>query len=672
MTIRHIATLLLSLAAVVGSACEVADSVDTEQLNEVVVQTRRRATRKLSGATNTDLISGSELKRAACCNLGESFTTNPSVDVNYSDAVTGARQIRLLGLSGSYVQMLSENIPAFRGASAPFGLGYVPGTWLQSIQVSKGASSVKNGAESVTGQIDIEMLKPQMPKSLTANVYGDIMGKMEANVAGNVHLGKKWSTGILTHAENTFATHDGNGDGFIDMPDVRQLSVMNRWACFTDKNIFQAGVKFLDERRLGGQRGHALHHADVGHAPYTTTINTQRWEAFAKNAVIFDPDNDGNIAAILSFNHHNQDNAYGNKLYDVRHAEVYAALFFERKWGDTHALSAGVSHTYDNLSQDYRLTHDVSLAPAYLREREYVTGGYAQYTLTAGTRLTAMAGLRYDYSSLWGGFVTPRLHLRYKPLEALTLRASIGTGSRTPHVLADNSYLLASGRGWVMPDALHRESALNTGAGLSGYATVLGYTMNWSAEYYYTRFYHQTVADLDSNPGSVVIKDVGASSRSHSAQVEITQQAPFDLSFTAAFRYTDVRLDYGNGLVFKPLTSRWKGFFTASWAPDMAIWQLDATIAVNGPGRMPTPYTTNNGTLSWSSHYKAYPQLNAQITRNFRRWAVYVGGENLTGYRQKGAIIGASTPWSDSFDATMIYAPLHGAMAYAGFRLTLK
>ena len=127
------------------------------QLAEVNVTGRKMGFQKLrSSVTNAELINSDELCRAACCNLGESFVTNPSVDVNYSDAATGAKQIKLLGLSGTYVQMLTENIPNFRGASAPYGLGYVPGPWMSSIQVSKGTSSVKNGYEALTGQINIE------------------------------------------------------------------------------------------------------------------------------------------------------------------------------------------------------------------------------------------------------------------------------------------------------------------------------------------------------------------------------------------------------------------------------------------------------------------------------------------------------------------------------------
>ncbi|MDE5929399.1 MAG: TonB-dependent receptor plug domain-containing protein, partial [Muribaculaceae bacterium] len=322
--------LILAASASTAYGQEPADSA--EVLQEVTVKSRG-GLYKLRGATNSELISASELKRAACCNLGESFTTNPSVDVSYNDAASGARQIRLLGLSGSYVQFLTENIPNLRGAAAPYSLGYVAGPWMQSIQVSKGASSVKNGYESITGQINVEMKKPQADPQLSLNMYYDSMNKLEANVDGNWHFGPEWSAGLLTHFENGFTGHDGNDDGFMDKPQVRQLALMPRVAYLGSSYVFQAAGRYIDERRRGGQTSHHARHTDD---LYRILIDTRRWEAFTKNAFMFDRDNDGNIALIVSGSGHSQDAAYGLRSCDIDQHELYASLMFERKWADIH------------------------------------------------------------------------------------------------------------------------------------------------------------------------------------------------------------------------------------------------------------------------------------------------------------------------------------------------
>ena len=655
--------------------CAIARDADidslTESLDEVVV-TNPRGVRKYGGAMNTELISASELKRAACCNLGESFTTNPSVDVSYTDAATGARQIKLLGLSGAYVQMLTENIPNFRGAAAPYGLGYVAGPWMQSIQVSKGASSVKNGYESITGQINVEMKKPQADPSLSVNAYYDIMNKAEANIDGNLHFGDKWSAGLLTHFENGFSQHDSDGDGFADLPQIRQVALMPRVAYLGAHYVFQAAARFIDERRLSGQVDGYGHHGGTSSRMadklYKIQIDTRRWEAFTKNAYMFDRDNDGNVALIVSGSLHRQDASYGVRDCDIDQRELYASLMYESKWNGIHALSAGLSFNYDYIRTS---TINAGIMPPDFTEHEAVPGAYAQYTLNIDDRLIAMAGLRYDHSSVYGSMVTPRVHLRYNPATGVSLHASAGRGFRSPHPLAEFSYLLASSRRLVIENDLRQESAWNTGAGLTWELRPGGRKLAFSGEYYFTDFTNRLLVDLDADPHEAVIMTRRRSSRSHAVQADVTFDPIPELSLMLAWRYTDVRNNYGDGMIAAPLISPHKGLFTATYSPRMGLWQFDLSCSLNGPGRMPAPFVMADGTLSWPERFKAYATLNAQVTRNFRHWAVYIGGENLTNYRQPNAIIGADNPWGENFDATMIYGPLHGANVYIGFRYNI-
>lgn len=645
-------------------AQEVSDTTDYE-LDEVVVSNPRL--RRLPRATNTSLISSAELKRAACCNLGESFTTNPSVDVSYTDAATGARQIKLLGLSGAYVQMLTENVPNLRGVAAPYGLGYIAGPWMQSISVSKGASSVKNGFESITGQINVEMKKPQADPQLAVNAYYDIMNKLEANVDGNLHFGDKWSAALLTHFENGFTAHDSDGDGFADLPQVRQVALMPRVAYLGSHYIFQAAARYIDERRLSGQieHSHGAVHSMPSENPYKIRIDTRRLEAFTKNAYMFDGPSEANIALILSGSLHWQDASYGIRRADIDQREFYASLMYETKWNGIHALSTGLSFVYDNYRNR---TVNAGIYPAEFNEHEATPGAYFQYTLNIDDRLIAMAGVRYDYSSKFGSMFTPRAHLRYNPIEGLSLHASAGRGFRSPHPLAEFSYLMASSRQIVIDSNLRQESAWNTGAGATWEFKPHGKSLAISAEYYYTNFRNRLLVDLDTDPHQAVISTPRHSSRSHAVQAEITFEPISTLSLMAAWRFTDVRNNYGRGFESAPLLSAHKGLFTINFSPMMGIWQFDLSCSLNGAGRMPKPFIMSDGSLSWPERFKAYVTLNAQITRNFRHWSIYLGGENLTNYRQPNAIIGADNPWGANFDATMIYGPLHGANVYIGFR----
>ena len=622
-----------------------ADTMMTQSLDNVTITSRRSGTRRMGGAVNGVLINREELFKAACCNLGESFTTNPSVDVNYSDAATGAKQIKLLGLSGTYVQMLTENLPNFRGAAAPYSLDYVPGPWMNSIQVSKGSSSVRNGYESITGQIDIEYLKPDNDEGVTVNLYGGTLGRLEANADANVHLDDKLSTEVLVHYQDDFGHHDVNNDGFLDQPNVRQWNLQNRWKWKGDHYLFHGGFGMVKEKREGGQTHHT---APDTHRLYEIGVETERYEGYMKHAFILDPEHGTNIAVMGNASMHLLDANYGNKHYSVNQKNAYAQLLFETNFTEQHNLSTGLSLNYDYLTKE---------------DKETTPGAYVQYTYNLNDKVVAMAGIRADHSSRYGTFVTPRFHLKLTPSEIVSLRLSAGKGYRTVHALAENNNLLASGRQLVIDD-LEQERAWNYGISGSFYIPLFGKTLKLNAEYYHTNFSQQAVIDYDSNPSLIRITNLNGKSYSNTVQIDATYPVVQGLELTAAWRWNDVKCTYGGELMEKPLTSRYKGLVTASYKTPLGLWQVDATLQLNGGGRMPTPV---NGL--WDEHFQAYEQVSAQITRWFRHFSVYIGGENLTAFRQKKTIINAEDPWSATFDPTMVWGPVHGAMFYAGIRV---
>ena len=621
------------------------DTMKTQNIQNVTITSRRAGTRRMAGAVNGILINREELFKAACCNLGESFTTNPSVDVNYSDAATGAKQIKLLGLSGTYVQMLTENLPNFRGAAAPYSLDYVPGPWMYSIQVSKGASSVRNGYESITGQIDVEYLKPDNDEGVMVNLYGGTLGRLEANADANIHLDDKLSTELLAHYQDDFGHHDVNNDGFLDQPNVRQWNLQNRWKWKGERYMFHGGVSILKEDREGGQNHHTSPQA---HHLYHIGIKTDRYEGYMKHAFILDPEHGTNIAVMGNASMHEMNADYGDRHYGVNQKNVYGQLLFETNFTEQHNLSAGLSLNHDYLTKD---------------DKETTPGFYAQYTYNLNEKVVAMAGVRTDYSSRYGTFVTPRFHLKLTPNEVVSLRLSVGKGYRTVHALAENNYLLASGRTLVIED-LEQERAWNYGISSSFVIPLFGRTLKLNAEYYHTHFIQQAVIDYDSNPSQICITNLDGKSYSNTIQVDASYPVVKGLEVTAAWRWNDVKSTYGGQLMEKPLSSRYKGLITASYKTPLGLWQVDATLQLNGGGRMPTPV---NGL--WDRRFHAFEQVSAQVTRWFRHFYIYVGGENLTGFRQKQTIINADDPWSSNFDSTMVWGPVHGAMFYAGIRI---
>lgn len=636
-------------------------------LEEVVISERKMGTiASRTSVLQTQKITYDEICRAACCNLAESFETNPSVDVSYADAATGARQIKLLGLAGTYVQMLTENYPNFRGAASLYGLDYVPGAWMESIQVSKGTSSVKNGYEALAGQINVEFKKPPTADIFSVNLFGSDAGRYEGNADASWHINDKVSTGLLVHYSNDKKQHDGNDDGFLDTPLKEQVNLMNRWYHKLDNYVAQYGARYLHENRTGGQ---ATKHHDFAD-PYRVHLETNRAELYTKQAYIIDKEKVESVALILSGSYHEQKSMYDRTPYNVYQNNVYASLLYEKEFSPAHSLSTGLSMNYDGFNEN--------LLQAGTRKvfdrTEVVPGAYVQYTYNLNDKLIVLGGIRADYSSLYDFFVTPRVHIKYNPFDWFHVRASAGKGFRTANILAENNFLLSSSRKMNIAENLDQEEAWNTGLNLSFYIPLFGKELSLNGEWYYTNFLKQVVVDMDSDPHAVGFYNLDGKSYSNSFQVEATYPFFRGFTLTAAYRYTDAKTDYRNAegvtrRLKKPLVSDYKALATASYQTPLKKWQFDLTGQFNGGGRMPTPDATNP---LWEPNFNAYTVVNAQITRYFRRWSIYIGAENLFDYKQSHPIIDAENPRGDNFDGSMVWGPVHGRKIYAGLRFNIS
>ena len=627
--------------------------IDTNELEAVKINAYA-GNSKMNKVNHVEQIDTEKLFRAACCNLGESFTSNPSVDVSYSDAATGAKQIKLLGLSGKYVQMLTENVPNLRGAAIPYGLSYVPGPWMQSIQVSKGASSVKNGYESTTGQINIEYKKPQSEEEFNGNLFFNSHLKYEANADGNIHLNDRLSTNLLLHFEDQRMKHDGNGDGFMDSPCQRQYNLMHRWSYLAKRWKSQILFHVLRDERSSG-----MVESDELTVPlYRVGVTTNRYVAQWKNAYIVDYQKNASIALMLHGSWHDADNTFGRSFYDVTQKNGYAQLMYESDLTEAHNLAAGLSLNHDLYDEASSLYQNRQAL-----DRETSSGGYLQYTYKLKKKLTAMLGGRWDYSSRYGGFFTPRVHLRYSPTDKLTLRTSAGKGRRTPHALAEHSQMMASGRTFYFAERLKQEEAWNVGVSAHLMLPVKERNLEVNAEYYYTDFQNVLVVNVDGARGAHTIsfENLDGSSYSHTVQVDVTYPFAGRWEVMAAGRFNDVRTTYDGELRIQPFSPRMKGLLTLSYKTNLDIWRFDVTGQLNGKGKR---YDQTD--------YPTYFQLQAQVSREFRYFTLYAGGENLTAYRMDEPILHAENPWSEAFDATQVWGPTHGAMAYVGLRFHLK
>ena len=667
-------------------------------LEEVDIVERKMAVlRSRISPLTTETLTGEALCMAACCNLSESFETSASVDVAYSDAATGAKQIRLLGLSGTYVQMLTENTPNIRGLAQAFGMEYIPGPWMEAIQVSKGTSSVLNGYEAIAGQINVEYLKPQTQDPVALNAMISTETHAEVNVTGGWDINDKVSTGVLFHAQNMSLELDHNHDGFLDMPKNTNVNLLNRWYIRDGDYTGQILVRGLYDHRIGGQTKEAV---TVAPTPYHIDLNTWRVDGFMKNGYVFDQETGMSIGIIASASYHNQQNSYGSRQWNAAQTNAYLNAIFQTSFDDSatdlwddhsHNLSAGLSVNYDGYQEELSLVSPID----NLNRWEMTPGVFAEYTYTYKDKITLLVGIREDYSTRYGFFTTPRMNLRYAPFEWWTLRGSVGLGYRSPNAIADNAAYLSSNRIYHFDEVnLAQERSMNTGLSTVFYIPMGNKELQLSGEYYYTKFLDGVIADMDRDLHGVTLYNMhdvaDAQYFSHNWQVEANMEILRGWTMTAAFRYTDVKQTSFNTatneyqLRDKPLQNKFKGIISTSYQTPLKTWQFDLTAQFNGEGRMPDGFVIPEGSKQYRMHngyiyHKWYPQLLGQVTKFFRTWSIYLGAENMTNFTQDNPIVGSKigdtqfvNTQSANYDASMIWAPIHGWKLYLGFRWALE
>ena len=636
-------------------------------LSEVEVAARQKAQYvNALDPMHVEHITGEALRRCACCSLAESFETNASVDVAYADAVTGAKQIELLGLSGLYTPMMTENMPNFRGLASAFGLGYVPGTWMHGISVSKGTSSVRNGYESISGQINVDFKEPQddHAEKVFINGFVNSMAMTELNFNTRVNVGERDGLLLLGHVGHNFMKMDGNGDGFLDDPMTTQYSAFLRYNHPNTGHFgCKLGVKALKETRNSGQMD----------GDYGIGINTERYEAFAKTGFIFDrPETSLGIQQQLTY--HKLNSYFGLKDYNATQLSYYVNVLFDSYIvNDHHKYSVGASYSYDRYDEDQNFLMTTQEAGPK-RRVEQVPGAFAEYVFSDDHHWTVIGGFRADYNTYYERmFYTPRLHVRFRGHDELAIRLSAGKGYRSPNVLAENSTMLASSRAIRFLEQPKMEEAWNYGVNISKHFDVGEKEIQLLVDAYRTDFVNQIILDRDADAHEIRIYNLNGKSYSNCAQIQLDYELFKNFDVSAAFRYTDVKMTINDSLREKPFVNRYKGLLTLSYAP--GTWQFDLITQFNGDSRIPDMSGNATAVADGQNMERSpfYVIMNAQITKRLgKHWEIYAGGENLTNYKQKHPLVAASEPFGNDFDASMVWGPLSGIRGYVGFRFQIR
>ena len=640
--------------------------VDDNDLDEVTVTKKKNPTQRIySMAQNVVLISEQELLKAACCNLSESFETNPAVDVNHSDALTGSKKIEMLGLKSPYILITEENIPMVRGASQAFGLSFTPGTWVESIQVTKGMGSVVNGFESIAGQINAELKKPLNDIPLFLNGFYGFDGRIEMNAHLNEKVTEKVTTTFFLHHNRRDKKNDKNNDGFLDKPLQDQNNFLNKWQ-YTDAINGIVGffnIRYLDDEKIFGMNNNESRNVWNGE------ILTKRFDSSFKLGYVNPNLPFQSLGVQLAYSSHDQNSLYGFRNYDINQNSFFSNVVYNSIITNTqNKIKFGLNYTSD--------VYDEILNRRDVGRKDNSFGGFFEYSFDNFNNLNIAAGLRYDTHNNMGSFFTPRFHLRYSPLDRFTVKASYGQGKKIANIFAENQQMFFSNRSIEIIESepgnstygLNPEKATNYGLSLDKGFNFFGGQGNFIIDYFKTNFDDKVIIDFEY-PGIVQIyNSTDKKSYYQSFQAEIIYSLN-RFNMTTAYKNYDVQISYNDGIKSKPLQPSEIFFINIGYESpnnDGKLWKYDFTLNRVGKQRlMRNPRDS-------ISHTNPHTFINAQVTKVFsKKFELYAGGENLLNYKQENPIIFSEDPTNSLFDASIIHGPIFGSMFYAGFRFKI-
>lgn len=654
------------------------EDVKKDTLKTVTVEASKKGLKKsIKGTANTTLVTSKELLKAACCNLAEAFETNPSIDVNFSDALTGTKQIKMLGLTSPYIMITEENVPSVRGASQAYGMSFTPGTWVESIQITKGAGSVVNGYESISGQINTELNKPLKDIPFFLNAYGSTDSRFELNTHFNKKINDNWATSLFVHGNTRVSKNDMNDDGFLDNPLGKQFNIINRWQYASAETGMVSFISFryMNDKKQTGQLDFDPDRDRLTTHYWGSEINTERLDFSSKVGYVWKDMPYQSIGFQNAFSSHNQQSYFGLNQYDIKQQSYYSNLIFNSIINNTkHKFATGLNFTYDKYSEFVNL-FDVSRI-------DNSAGAFFEYTYDDNDKFSYILGGRFDYHNRLGAFFTPRLHVKYNPWEKSVLRFSAGRGKRAANIFAENQNLFASSRTFQILDTkgevygLDPEIAWNYGISFTQNFKLFGMNADSTIDFYRTDFQNQAVVDVMNSPQEVLFYNLKGKSYANSLQLDFNLEIIKHLNLRTAYKYYDISTDYLSGSYQRPLQAKHRFFANLEFATHIKghgkQWKFDYTV--NWLGKQQLPYTASNPAQDQLPEFSpSFAVMNAQITRTFSStFEMYVGGENIGNYQQYKAILGADNPFGPNFDTSIVYAPVFGQMYYAGLRFKIK
>jgi len=648
--------------------------IESLSLDEIIIN-EKRSDSYISDINpiKVEVITEHELQKAACCDLSACFDTEASVESKTTNILTNSKELRIFGLSGTYNQVLVDGMPLIQGITHTYGISSIPGTLVNTIYVAKGANSVLQGYESISGQINVILKEPDQTDKLLINGYVNSFFEHQYNLNYSKNI-RKWNMLLSAHTTQPGSRVDKNEDTFLDLPLIKRYSFYNKWTLGNQKQWgwhSKTGVRYLNENRIGGQFNFDESIHQGSNILYGQTVQISQPEIYTKTG--YRINNNSHIVLFNSASFQNQHSYFGTTKYLAEQFNIYNNIQYEFQWGEKHLLTAGISNRFLNLKEEISFEMEDSLNRTYddnYSLDEKVTGIFIENNMNFSERTTLIYGARLDYHNKHKYFFTPRILLRHNFGINTSFRVSCGSGWRTVKFFSENINLLISSRDILFNEKLKPEEAINYGFNLTHKYFQNNLDIQLSADFYQTRFLNQIFPDYNT-PTKAYIENFDGTSISNAIQLDTKFLLYKRIETKFSYNFLDVFRIIENSKYILPFNSKHRLTSTFSYKPLDNNWHIDMNLHWHGEKKLPNT-SSNPSEFQFPEKSKPHTLVNIQFTKKIKLLDLYFGIENIFDFRQEEPIVSWENPFGEYFDTSLVWGNTRGREMYLGFRFNLN
>ena len=663
---------------------------ENSELNEVVITGTMKEVSKLESPVPVEVYAAKFFKSNPVPAIFDALQNVNGVRPQLNCNVCNTGDIHINGLEGPYTMVLIDGMPIVSGLSSVYGLSGIPQSLVERVEIVKGPASTLYGSEAVGGLINIITKQPINAPLLSVDIFGTTWGEVNTDIAAKFNITKKAQSLLGVNYYNYQNPIDNNNDNFTDVTLQNRISIFNKWNFSRkDNRLFSLVGRYVYEDRWGGEMNWNSQYRG-GNEVYGESIYTSRWEFFGNYQLPFKD----RLMLQFSFNGHDQNSVYGDTPYIADQKIAFGQLTWNKELGK-HDLLSGVTYRYTYYDDDTPATANFDDPNENQASHTNLPGLFVQDEISLNENNKLLLGMRYDYNSIHGGILTPRINYKWNSVDKNNiLRFSLGNGYRVANVFTEDHAALTGAREVEFMSNLKPEKSWNGNINfVKKIYTTNGTFIGFDATAFYTYFNNKIIADYDTDPNKIIYDNLDGHAISQGISLNVDLALANGLKILLGATAMDVYSKENGEKIEQLFTENFTGVWNLGYTFGKLGLKIDYTGNLYGPMRLPLLSDTDP-----RKEYSPYWSIqNIQLTKSFNNGLELYGGvKNILNWTpNKGnpfiiaraddpfdknvqfdadgqAMVTPDNPYGLTFDPSYVYGPNQGIRGFLGVRWSIN